>query len=107
MGKPDNDAIKCPQCGSTMWPEDDITNKVKVLVCTKPTCLYRLYPDYPKRNGNQEICYLCETIFTAEPDDLGMLCPACKRSVRQYKCKTSSRHNGLYNPRRSKNILHI
>ena len=107
MGKPDNDAIKCPQCGSTMWPEDDHANKVKVLVCTKPTCLYRLYPDYPKRNGNQEICYLCETIFTAEPDDLGMLCPVCKRSVKQYKKKTLSRHNGLYNPRRSKNILHI
>jgi hypothetical protein len=107
MGNPDNDAIKCPQCSSIMWPENDHVNKVKVLACTKPTCLYRVYPDYPKRKGNQEICYLCETIITALPDDLGMLCPVCKRSVRQYKRKTSNKHNVLYNPRRSKNILHI
>jgi uncharacterized protein with PIN domain len=107
MGSPDNDVIKCPQCGSIMWSEDDHVNMVRVLVCTRPTCLYRIYPDYPKRKGNQEICYLCETIFTAEPDDLGMLCPQCKRSVKQYQRKISSSHNVLYNPRRSKNIFHI
>jgi hypothetical protein len=107
MGRQDNDSIKCPQCGSIMWPEDDQINKVRVLVCTSPTCLYRIYPDYPKRNGNQAICYLCNTIFTAAPDDLGMLCPACKHSVRQYKRKTSNNRNGLYNTRRSKNILHV
>jgi hypothetical protein len=107
MGNPDNDAIKCPQCNSVMWSEDDHMNKVKVLVCTKPTCLYRVYPDYPKRNGNQEICYLCGTLFTAESNDLGMLCPGCKRSVRQYKRKKSFGRNGIHNPWRSKDTLHI
>lgn len=107
MGNPDNEASRCPQCGSIMWTEDDHTNAVKVLVCTKPTCLYRVYPDYPTRNGNQEICYLCGKIFTTEPEDLGMLCTDCKNAVRQYKRKTSGGHNGLYNTRRSKNILHI
>jgi len=107
MDNHDNNAIKCPQCSSMMWPEDDHMNKVKVLVCTKPTCLYRVYPDYPKRDGNQETCYLCGTLFTAAQDDLGMLCSVCKRSVRQYKRKKSCGRNVIYNPRRSKNILHI
>jgi hypothetical protein len=107
MGSPDSNAIKCPQCSSTMWPEDDQANEVRVFVCTKPTCLCRVYPDYPKRSGNQEICYLCNTIFTTKPNDLGMLCPDCKRSVQQYKRKTPAGESRLYPPRRSRNILHI
>lgn len=107
MANPDNETTKCPQCGSIMWPEDDHLNEVRVLVCSKPTCLHRVYPDYPKRNGNQEICYLCNTIFTVGEGDLGMLCPTCKRTVRQFKNRASNRHGGLYNPRRSRNVLHI
>ncbi|HEX2964712.1 MAG TPA: hypothetical protein VHO84_02955 [Syntrophorhabdaceae bacterium] len=107
MGTQDNDSVKCPQCGSVMWPEDDHINEVRVLVCTKPTCLHRVYPDYPKRNGNQDICYLCNTVFTTEPDDLGVLCPDCKRTVKQFKKRTSSRQNGMYRPRETKNILHV
>ena len=107
METPDNETVKCPQCGSIMWPDDDQMNEVRVLVCTKPTCLYRVYPDYPKRNGNQDICYLCNKIFTTEPDDLGVLCPDCKRTVRQFKKKTSARDNGIYRPRETKNILQV
>jgi hypothetical protein len=34
-----------------MWPEDDHLNEVRVLVCTKPTCLHRIYPTIP--NGTE------------------------------------------------------
>lgn len=89
MDNPDNGAIKCPQCGSEMRSDDDLTNKVRGLVCSKPTCLCRVYPDYPGRNGDEEICYLCGKMFTASINDLGVLCSTCKHSVHHCKQKTS------------------
>ena len=107
MDKPDNSTEKCPQCGSEMRPDDDHTNKVRVFVCTKPTCLYRMYPDYPRRNGNQEICYLCGKMFTARLNDLGVLCPVCKRTVQQCKRKASSKYRNSRKPRQSENTLRV
>ena len=83
--------VFCPQCGSEMWPDCDAANKVKVLVCTKPTCLYRIYPDYPRRAGNQEICYICGNIFTVSNDSAGVLCPRCKAEVQKGKNKSQGR----------------
>lgn len=81
----------CPYCGSPMWPEYDYTHKVKVLVCTRPTCLYRLYPDYPRRKGNEEVCYLCGKLFIVRDNSIGMLCADCKQSVREQKGKKRHR----------------
>ena len=103
----DIDNQKCPRCGSEMWPENDHTNMVNVLVCTKPTCLYRVYPDYPRRNGNQEICYLCGKMFIVHVDDLGVLCQPCKRTVSEYKQKSSEKYRKHHKPIQSRNVLHI
>jgi len=81
----------CPQCGSEMWPDHDTVNKVRVFVCTKPTCLYRTYPDYPRRAGNQEVCYLCGKIFTVRQDSAGVLCPHCKVSMQKNRNKPRNR----------------
>lgn len=81
----------CPHCGSEMYPDDDVSNTVKVFVCSKPTCLNRIYPDYPPRSGNQEICYLCSSIFTVHEDCPGPLCPTCKALMK--KSKQRARRN--------------
>lgn len=83
--------VLCPQCGSEMWPDHDAVNKVKVLVCTKPTCLYRIYPDYPRRAGNQEICYICGKLFTVSNDSAGVLCPRCKAEVQKGRNRSQGR----------------
>lgn len=98
---------KCPRCGSQMWPENDHTNMVNVLVCTKPTCLNRVYPDYPKRSGNQELCYLCGKMFIIHVDDLGVLCQACKRTVLVHKQELSEKYRKHRKPRQSGNVLQI
>jgi hypothetical protein len=81
----------CPRCSSEMLPDNDHVNRVNVLVCSNPTCLYRVYPDYPRRNGNEEICYFCGKIFKVFPDDLGVLCPECKERVWQKKNSGNTR----------------
>ncbi len=78
-------ATFCPHCGSEMYPDYDVSNTVKVLVCSKPTCLHRIYPDYPPRSGDQEICYLCGDIFTIDEDCPGVLCPTCKAVMKNSK----------------------
>ncbi|HNS14268.1 MAG TPA: hypothetical protein PKM08_02945 [Syntrophorhabdaceae bacterium] len=75
----------CPHCGFEMAPDYDYINKVKVLVCTKPTCLYRVYPDYPRRGGNEEVCYFCGRLFVIPPDGAGIVCPECKNRITQQK----------------------
>ncbi len=108
MIKAEKITTNCPQCGSVMLPDDDHTFEVRVFVCSKPTCLHRIYPDYPKRNGNQEICYLCDRMFTVQPDELGVLCPACKNRVNQYKQRgAAKRSNGKGKSQRSRNVLRI
>jgi DNA-directed RNA polymerase subunit RPC12/RpoP len=72
---------RCPRCGAEMLNDDDIINKVRVFVCSDPTCLYRVYPDYPRRNANEEVCYFCGKIFKAWEPDPGVLCPDCKGTV--------------------------
>jgi hypothetical protein len=71
----------CTQCGFEMLADYDYVNRVKVLVCPNPTCLYRVYPDYPRRKGNEEICYVCSKIFRVKPDQPAMLCPKCKADM--------------------------
>lgn len=83
--------VFCPHCGSEMCSDYDVVNKVRVFVCTKPTCLYRIYPDYPRRAGNQEICYNCGKIFIAGPDSAGVLCPRCKSAMQKKKSKPQGR----------------
>jgi len=73
----------CPHCGSRMYPDFDVSNAVKVFVCSKPTCLHRIYPDYPTRAGNQEMCYVCGEIFTIDDDCAGVLCPRCKAQMKE------------------------
>lgn len=86
--------VSCPQCGSEMYSDYDAINKVRVEVCTKPTCLYRVYPDYPRRSGNQEICYICGKPFTVSQDNAGVLCPRCKSSVQKNKTRNKTRGTG-------------
>jgi DNA-directed RNA polymerase subunit RPC12/RpoP len=78
-------ARNCPHCDSEMFEEYDHINKVRVLVCSRPTCLFRSYPDYPRRKGNEEVCYKCQRIFKLEENDAGILCPECKANVEQNK----------------------
>ncbi|MCX5813133.1 MAG: hypothetical protein NT178_11390 [Proteobacteria bacterium] len=66
-----------------MLPEYDYTNRVRVLVCSNPSCLHREYPDYPRRNGNQEVCYICGKIFSFKQDELGIVCQECKNKIRR------------------------
>jgi hypothetical protein len=66
-----------------MRPDHDYVNGVKVAVCSNPSCLNREYPDYPRRNGNQEICYICGRLFTFEEGELGVICRDCKSEVRR------------------------
>jgi DNA-directed RNA polymerase subunit RPC12/RpoP len=78
-------ARDCPHCDSEMFEEYDHINRVRVLVCPKPTCLFRIYPDYPRRKGNEEVCYSCQRIFKVRQNDVGILCPECKAKVEQNK----------------------
>jgi hypothetical protein len=78
-------ARECPHCDSEMFEEYDHFNRVRVLVCTRPTCLFRMYPDYPRRKGNEEVCYGCQRIFKVRQNDVGILCPECKAKVEQQK----------------------
>ena len=82
----------CPNCGSYMWSDYDYANRVRVYVCTKPTCLYRVYPDYPRRASDEEICYLCGRIFKDDSSGLGMLCPECKERVRRERPRQTHKH---------------
>ena len=107
MDSPSYKAMKCPQCGSDMCLENDNTNEVNVFLCTKPTCLYRVYPDYPRREWNQDICYLCGIIFTVPLGDLGMLCPTCKQDVTRCKRKATRKRHGVGRSRETENILCI
>lgn len=75
----------CPHCDSEMLEEFDHINRVRVLVCSKPTCLFRMYPDYPRRKGNEEVCYGCQRIFKVNQADSGILCPECKAKVEKSK----------------------
>jgi len=75
----------CPHCNSEMLEEHDHINRVRVLVCTRPTCLFRMYPDYPRRKGNEEVCYGCQRIFKVSQTDSGILCPECKVKVEKNK----------------------
>lgn len=81
-------ASPCPHCGSEMYPDFDACNAVKVFVCSKPTCLHRIYPDYPTRSGNQEMCYQCGEIFTVDEDCPGVLCLQCKSAMKRNRAKT-------------------
>lgn len=78
-------ARNCPHCDSEMLEEYDNINRVRVLVCSRPTCLFRIYPDYPRRKGNEEVCYGCQRIFKIGQNDAGILCPECKAKVEQNK----------------------
>ena len=78
-------ARECPHCDSEMFEEYDHLNRVRVLVCSRPTCLFRMYPDYPRRKGNEEVCYSCQRIFKIRQNDVGILCPECKAKVEQQK----------------------
>jgi len=78
-------ARTCPHCGSEMFEECDHINRVRVLVCSRPTCLFRIYPDYPRRKGNEEVCYKCQRIFKVGQNDASILCPECKAAVEQNK----------------------
>jgi DNA-directed RNA polymerase subunit RPC12/RpoP len=68
-----------------MFEEYDHINRVRVLVCSKPTCLFRTYPDYPSRKSNEEVCYKCQRIFKVDQSDAGIVCPECKANVEQNK----------------------
>lgn len=81
----DTMARNCPHCESEMLEEFDNINRVRVLVCSRPTCLFRVYPDYPRRKGNEEVCYGCQRIFKVRQSDVGILCPECKAKVEQNK----------------------
>lgn len=78
-------ARECPHCDSEMFEEYDHLNRVRVLVCSRPTCLFRMYPDYPRRKGNEEVCFSCQRIFKVRQNDAGILCPECKAKVEQQK----------------------
>lgn len=78
----------CPHCDSEMFEEYDHLNRVRVLVCSRPTCLFRIYPDYPRRKGNEEVCFGCQRIFKVKQNDSGILCPECKAKVEENKKAT-------------------
>jgi len=78
-------ARECPHCDSEMFEDYDHINRVRVLVCSKPTCLYRIYPDYPRRKSNEEVCFSCQRIFKVRQNDAGILCPECKAKVEEHK----------------------
>jgi len=84
----------CPHCGSRMYADFDVANAVKVFVCSKPTCLHRIYPDYPTRTGNQEMCYLCGEIFTIDDDCAGVLCPRCKAEMKKARARANRDRRG-------------
>ncbi|OPY67977.1 MAG: hypothetical protein A4E63_02145 [Syntrophorhabdus sp. PtaU1.Bin050] len=87
------EAMECPQCSSEMFEEYDYVNRVKVLVCPKPTCLHRIYPDYPRRKGNEEICYVCRQVFRVRHNDSSVLCPECREKAwRNKNTKGSGDH---------------
>ncbi|OPY83373.1 MAG: hypothetical protein A4E65_00599 [Syntrophorhabdus sp. PtaU1.Bin153] len=75
--------MECPQCSSKMFEEYDYVNRVKVMVCPKPTCLHRIYPDYPRRKGNEEVCYVCQRVFKVQQNDPSILCPECKEKAKR------------------------
>ncbi|OPX96120.1 MAG: hypothetical protein A4E59_01347 [Syntrophorhabdus sp. PtaB.Bin027] len=81
----DKMARNCPHCDSEMFEEYDHINRVRVLVCSRPTCLFRSYPDYPRRKSNEEVCYKCQSIFKVRQNDTGILCPECKAVIEQNK----------------------
>jgi len=81
----DKMARNCPHCDSEMFEEYDHVNRVRVLVCSKPTCLFRSYPDYPRRKSNEEVCYKCQRIFKVSQNDVSILCPECKAVIEQNK----------------------
>lgn len=68
-----------------MVPDDDFINRVRVVVCSNPTCLHRIYPDYPARKGNEDICYLCGKVFTVRPSSPSVLCPSCRKRAQQQR----------------------
>ncbi len=86
--------IPCPHCGSRMYADFDVTNTVKVFVCSKPTCLHRVYPDYPTRTGDQEMCYLCGELFTINDDCAGVLCPRCKAEMKKARARGNRDRRG-------------
>lgn len=43
----------CPKCGVPMHDDHDRRSCLKVYACFK--CGSRVYPDYPKRPGNEDI----------------------------------------------------
>ena len=73
--------MACKRCKSEMVRDYDYFNRVRVVVCSNPSCLSREYPDYPCRNSNQEICYLCGNLFTFAEDETAVLCKECKTEV--------------------------
>jgi DNA-directed RNA polymerase subunit RPC12/RpoP len=80
-----------------MFEEFDHVNRVRVLVCSRPTCLFRIYPDYPRRKGNEEVCYGCQRIFKVRQNDAGILCPQCKAKVEENKkAQASGSHQKDY-----------
>jgi hypothetical protein len=100
-------ATPCPHCGSRMYSDFDVPNAVKVFVCSKPTCLHRIYPDYPTREGNQEMCYLCGEIFTVNDDCAGVLCPQCKDLMEKNRARTGrgrGRPHGKATPSRERRL---
>jgi hypothetical protein len=81
----------CAHCNSEMIPDYDYQNRVRVAVCSDPTCLHREYPDYPRRNGDQEICHACSKVFTLSKDVYGIICPECKRAMSESKAGSSGK----------------
>ena len=75
----------CRKCKSEMVSEYDYANRVNVIVCSNPSCLHREYPDYPRRNGNQEVCYLCGKLFTFGEKEIGIICKDCKNKISKRK----------------------
>jgi predicted RNA-binding Zn-ribbon protein involved in translation (DUF1610 family) len=76
-----------------MFEEYDYVNRVKVMVCPKPTCLHRIYPDYPKRKGNEEVCYVCQRVFKVQHNDPSILCPECREKAWRGKEKVKKDRN--------------
>jgi DNA-directed RNA polymerase subunit RPC12/RpoP len=75
----------CSRCSSEMVPDDDFINRVRVLVCSNPTCLNRIYPDYPARKSNEDICYMCGKVFSVRSSAPSVLCPSCRKRAQQQK----------------------
>jgi hypothetical protein len=75
--------MACERCKSEMVPDYDYINRVRVVVCSNPSCLSREYPDYPRRNGNQEVCYICGKFFIYAEDETAVICQECKTEVKR------------------------